>query len=344
MTELESRTEGTDDSTLRRIQKKIQRFDLAGLNRKYGPWIALGSGLLTLLFWRRGASFAPMAVASLIFAWTATVAATRFLAEREGEAKWRRVARAIASTLIVGLYQDALFYLLPLWFESATFVSLNLAFPTLLAAMAVFSCFEHLYTEYVQDRPMVREMWSAIVLFATITAAVPVSIDLSPRMSLAVAAAFSALIAALTLSPVERLKPPKGPLLLAGTALGAAILAAVLAPILPPVPLHTSASKTGTGVEEREIVGAASDFPAGVPKIYAWFAVNAPPGYKQAVRFEWYRDGELVGKPFTTTVTGGRKAGFRTWGHITAPKSGSWKIELYTDGGQLLDRISFDVE
>lgn len=333
-----------EDSPAPGVVERLKRLDLDALNRRYGPWLALASGILTLILWRRGASFAPAAVAGLVFAWTAAIALYRLLPVREEEPRWRRVLRTVAGTVVAGLYQDALFFLLPLWFGSATFTSANVVFPILLAAMAVFSCFEHLYTQHVLDHPLRRTVWTAIVLFATVTAAVPVLSTLSLRASLAAAAGLSALATALAVTPLPVVRSRRGLLQIAGITASAALVIALIGPLLPPVPVRTHDGKVGLMVENKELIGEASEFPSGIEKVYAWFAISAPPGYSQQVVFEWYRDGEPIGRPFTTTIRGGRKTGFRTWGYVSNPRAGSWRVDLYTDGGQLLARESFDVE
>ena len=326
------------------LVERVKRLDVGALNRRYGPWLALSSGVLTLIFWRRGASFAPAAVGGLVFAWTAAIALYRLFPVREDEARWRVILRALAGTVVAGLYQDALFFLLPLWFGSATFNSLNVAFPLLLAAMAVFSCFEHLYAEHVLDHPLRRSAWTAIVLFATVTAAVPVLSSLSLRLSLAAAAALSALAATMAVTPLPTLRSRRGAIQVAATAATAALVIGLIGPLLPPVPVRAQDVKIGLAIEDKELAGETYDLPAGTERVYAWFAIAAPTGYSQPVVFEWYRDGELAGRPFKTTIRGGRQSGFRTWAYYPSPPAGSWRVDLYTDGGQLLARKSFDVE
>jgi len=84
-------------------------------------------------------------------------------------------------------------------------------------------------------------------------------------------------------------------------------------------------------------------FPAGAERVYAWFAVTSPERYRQGVRFEWYHEGERIGRPFETSVTGGRKAGFRTWGTLSRVWPGRWRVELRTDAGQLISAQAFRV-
>ena len=107
--------------------------------------------------------------------------------------------------------------------------------------------------------------------------------------------------------------------------------------------LRRLASGTGTGVHERALVGAADAFPNGTERVYVWFAVAVPVRYRQAVRFEWYRDGEPAGRVIEMFVVGGRREGFRIWSSRAAPAPGRWRVDLRTDSSQLIARESFVV-
>jgi len=126
-------------------------------------------------------------------------------------------------------------------------------------------------------------------------------------------------------------------------ATAAATLMPWAVPVLPPVPVVRMASGTGTAVQARALVGAADVFPAGTGRVYVWFAVAVPARYHQAVRFEWYRDGEPAGRVVETFVVGGRREGFRTWSSRAAPVPGHWRVDLRTDSSQLIAREFFVV-
>src|SRR5688500_1522556 len=97
--------------------------------RLVGPFIALASGLMTVFLLRRGVNFAPVAAALVVFAWTLASVTERFLSSADDAPKLVRLARFLATGFVSGLYQDALFFLLPIWFLSATWPSLNAIAP-----------------------------------------------------------------------------------------------------------------------------------------------------------------------------------------------------------------------
>lgn len=322
------------------------------LNRRYGPWVSLALGIAAVVYMRRGLGFAPVAVGVLMLAWVGAAALRRLAPvivppDSAGEPitpvpRWRRLVLPAAGSLVVGLWQNVLFYLLPLWWASAVPGSWNVVFPAVLAGMALLSCFEHRWRDWVLDRPIVHAAWSAVVLFATL---VPVGAVLAVplRICLAASAAVAALMVAIAIVPRYHLGRASRVLAVLAIAAAAAVLVLLAAPVLPPVPVIRMASGAGTSVHERVLVGAADAFPAGTKQVYVWFAVAVPARYRQSVRFEWYRDGEPAGRVIETFVVGGRREGFRTWSSRAAPAPGRWRVDLRTDSSQLIAREFFVV-
>ncbi|HSA21922.1 MAG TPA: DUF2914 domain-containing protein, partial [Myxococcota bacterium] len=317
--------------------------------RRFSPWISLALGVATVLFFRRGLSWAPLATGILLVAWVLASVFSRRLG-REGapgeppETRGRRLLRSAVRSLVASLYQNVLFFLVPMWFFSATWGSANLAMPALLAAMAVFSCFELPYTNWVIEHRAQRTVWSSVVLFASLVPAGPALLAEAPLRQYVAIAAFAATASGILvgLPDLARRFVRLGALaLLAGA--GAAALMFFAAPFLPPVPVQCMDAGLGTEVRDRELLGAARQFPEGTERVYAWFAVAAPDQFDQAVRFVWSREGERIGRPFDTAVTGGRQAGYRTWSYAYRPWPGRWRVELQTDEGQLIGRREFTV-
>lgn len=319
------------------------------INRRLGPFVSLGLGALTVIFVRRGLSFAPVALATLALAWVLTAAFGSWflpIAAPEGEdrGRWRGLARTAMGSMTVGMYQNVLFYLVPVWFASTTWWSVNLAFPTLLAAMAVFSCFEYPYRRRVLEHPFLRTAWSAITLFGALVPAATLIGDLPLRASIAVAAALAALIAGGSLMTVQRLRGWRGILFTLALIAGGAGFFAMVAPWLPPVPIVCMDAGTGTEVRDRVLRNPATTFAPGSSRVYAWFAVRLPTGHREQVFFTWYRNGQARGRVMATEVVGGRQEGFRTWSYWTAPPAGQWRVDLSTGDGQLIGRRTFVVD
>jgi len=328
-------------------------FSYERFNRRYGPWISLALGVATVVLVRRGTGYAPVAVAFLLLGWMIALSLKRLLGPAASADAHptrgvlpaiRRLAPAAAATASVGLYQNVLFYLVPVWAASACWPSSNMVFPVALGAMALFSCFEYPYRAHVLDRPYMLAAFSAVTLFAALVPALAVLVEMPLRYAMACAAGVAGLVAGAAALPMRgvswRLRVPAY-LAILGLSLGLAVSAGRF---LPPVPVVCASRGAGTGIAERELEGRDDRFPAGVDRVYAWFSVAAPAGWRQPVRFQWYRDGVAVGNPIDHEVSGGREAGFRTWTWRSAPAPGQWRADLITDSGQLVGRVGFRVE
>ena len=92
---------------------------------------------------------------------------------------------------MIALFRNVLFFLVPVWFGSATITSVNIAFPLLLGAMAFFSCFDRFYRAQVLERPAMRTAWGFVILFAALVPAVAVVASLPPRPAVVISAAIA---------------------------------------------------------------------------------------------------------------------------------------------------------
>jgi len=319
---------------------------VAKVGEALAPALALGLGILSQTYAKHTIEFAPKAVALLAVAWALAAGLGEWLPEAqpdERHARWRNFLRRAAALVTVGLFRNVLFFLVPIWFASATLGAANMLWPLLLAGGALFSCFPNRFRRTMLEHPRVRTLYCSSVLFIALVPAVAVQVSTSPRLSLALAAAAAWLASSLATSRTP-LVTRVGRIELGAGALVAALLFALAAPLLPPVPVAVTAAATGTGIRNREIEGAAERFPAGTKRVYAWFAVHVPLHYRQGIRFEWYRDGEKVGNVSAREIIGGREQGFRTSSSTSSPKSGSWRVDLLTDASQLIARSHFVVE
>jgi hypothetical protein len=323
---------------MRRVLSTIERW-----RRLLGPFVSLASGMVSVLLLRRGLNFAPVAAACVILAWTLVTGIGRWLPARAKETRTEKAVRWLARYLVAALYQDVLFFLLPVWFESATWPSENIVGPIVLALLALFSCFDHAYRRVVLDHPLVRTATSALILFASLLAATPVVFATSLIPNVVVSAAVSTLLLAIALLPQPLLTSARGVTLVAALTALASAVSLPIARYLPPVPVQCLRSETATEIKEREPRDPRRVFEPNPPRVYAWFAVAAPEHFAQAVGFRWFHEDRLLAGEFKTNIAGGRKTGFRTWGAVTAPGPGRWRVELFADSGQLIGRQSFFV-
>ena len=316
--------------------------------QRFAPFVALAIGIATRVWSHHGVDFAPKAVALLALAWMLPFALARWTVRGSGGRRRRngrptflqRVAESGSTTVVIALFRNVLFFLVPIWFGSATLTSINIAFPLLLVAMAFYSCFDRSYRAQVLERPAMRTLWGFVILFAALVPAVAVVASLQPRPAVVISAALAFLVTGAALLPRERWfrRQSQGHIVLA--TLAGAFLLIWIAPALPPVPIICHRAEFGTGVHDRAIDGGAERFDAPPPRLYAWFAVALPAVYRQGINFQWFFNGRAAGRPVPSSVVGGRKEGYRTWSYLTTPPAGEWRVDVLTDAGQLICRES----
>jgi hypothetical protein len=317
--------------------------------RRFAPFIALAIGALARALSHHGVDFAPKAVALLALAWMLPFALARWTARTAPAlaaarpSLMQRLAQIASTTLAIALFRNVLFFLVPIWFGSATVSSINIAFPLLLAAMAFFSCFDHAYRTRILERPAARTAWGFVILFAALVPAAAVVASMSPRRAVVISAAIAFVVTGAALLPRERLFNRRSQIRIAAATVAGAIVLTWIAPGLPPVPIVCHRAAFGTAVRDRAIDGATDRFPAGTARVYAWFAVTLPAIYHQGIRFQWFHEGAAAAPPIATNVVGGRKDGYRTWSYLRAPPPGRWRVDLLTDAGQLICRASVTV-
>ncbi|MBI4079937.1 DUF2914 domain-containing protein [Candidatus Kaiserbacteria bacterium] len=86
----------------------------------------------------------------------------------------------------------------------------------------------------------------------------------------------------------------------------------------------------------------------GRESVYVYTAIFAPTGLSTAVSHEWQRYDETEGKWATVQIVpypivGGREEGYRGYSLYTGASEGRWRVNVVTEHGQLIGRVSFTV-
>ncbi len=89
----------------------------------------------------------------------------------------------------------------------------------------------------------------------------------------------------------------------------------------------------GTGVESRELVGEAAEFPAAIGRLYYWTEI-ANSGDSTSISHVWYFGGLKVSQVELPV----RPLRNRTWSYktILSGSAGVWRVEVMTPGGQVI--------
>ena len=319
------------------------RFD--SFTRFITPVVSLTGGLATVFLLRRGIGFAPFSLGIAVAAWVSAVLFARFFDESDPPSdttsRGHRTLRWLSRSVVVGLYQNVLFFLVPIWFGSAELTSVNVIFPVLLSAIALIACFDDHFSKRVLDHPTRRTVASAVLLFSVSVPAVALQNRLPLRFGVGLSAAVATLVAAVLAFRGRGLLKALAIALMISSAAG--VVFYFIAFWLPPVPVQCVTEVAAAGIEDHRPVGIADVFPAGIPRIHVHFSVAAPERFRQKIRFQWYVNGEKRGRPIPSSIIGGRKRGFRTWTYLSTPKRGAYRVDLETIDGQLIGRVRFRV-
>jgi hypothetical protein len=312
------------------------------------PAISLTGGLVTVFLFRRGIGFAPISLGIALVAWVAGGIFARYFkdfGEREsaqGTSKTRWVMRWLTQSVVMALFQNVLFFVIPIWFGSAEPLSVNVVFPLLLTALALFACFDDHFARWVIAHRWRRTAASAFLFFSVSVPAVALQNLLSIQQAVALCSAvavFASVILGFWHKGLSRALP-MGLI----SALVMAILLYFAGHLLPPVPVQCVHKVASSNVDKKRPVGIGEVFFAGTPKVFVHFWVAAPPRFEQKIRFQWYRDGKKSGRSLPSEIVGGRKKGFRTRTFRSRPSRGNYRVDLETASGQLIGRVRFRVE
>lgn len=121
--------------------------------------------------------------------------------------------------------------------------------------------------------------------------------------------------------------------MLVGLSLGAAAWAQ--APAAPAVTVEKMVA--ATGIKDREPVGVAAAFDAGLFRVYCWSLVKAET-VPTAIKHVWSVDGKKVSE-IPLNINFPRT---RTWSN-KAVRAGNWKVEAVAEGGEVLSSVQFTV-
>jgi len=94
--------------------------------------------------------------------------------------------------------------------------------------------------------------------------------------------------------------------------------------------------KVGTGVDNHEIAGEATSFPAG-STVWVWSRVVNGEGN---IKHVWKRDGKEV---WSATLAVGSKR-WSTQSRRAIPKPGAWEVDVQSEAGASLGTVSFTVQ
>ena len=303
--------------------------------------LLLGVGIMWL--GARNYNFLRVTVFHVGFIWLSSLYLPRLLNRTWLSARWAERLRLLVNFFNKNLYQQVLFFILPIYFGSATLSSVNVLFVVLLAISALLSTLDVVYDRHLSVRRGLTALFFAFNLFALLNVMLPVLWSIGNNWATRVSALLAALGFATILRPFAQLK--RWQRAFAGSSV---VLLAVLVefarPFIPPAPLRLVAVQFGSDyqAESKSVEPELTEAEAGQGRrLHVITPIKAPLGLKEAVQHRWYKNGQLVWASPFIEVTGGREQGFRLWtNHLfdVVEPGAVVRVDAVTEGGQLIGR------
>jgi hypothetical protein len=303
--------------------------------------LALGIGFIWL--GKQNFAFLRVAVFHIIFIWLSSLMLPKLLDHPRVPARWAPRLKLVVNYFNKNLYQQMLFFVLPIYYASATLWSRNTAFVIVVGLSAVLSTVDVIYDRHLSVKRQMTAAFFAFNLFALVNVMLPILWSVSNTLTTRVGAIL-AFVGFLTLGyPASQSRALR---IGAVAAIGLSMLILVEAgrPLLPPAPLRLASAEFGRDFEKEslQIVSPLEQVePASSLRVYGLTAIKAPLGLREKLQHRWRQDGKLVcASPFHDIV-GGREEGFRLWTSCvfpSVPPGAILRVDLETEGGQLIGR------
>ena len=304
---------------------------------------ALILGIAIMWLGARNFAYLRITVFYISFIWLSSLFLPNLLHHARLPDRWAPRIQLLINFFNKHFYQQMLFFVLPIYYASATLWSLNIVFVLLVGLSATLSTLDVVYDRHLSVKRSFTAVFFAFNLFALINVMLPVLWSVSNTLTTRVSAAL-AVIGFLTLySPpsLSRSRRVGFGFLIAFLLLG---LVELGRSFIPPAPLRLASAQFGSGLQQEslQVEPIVTRLDAtGSPRLYGLTAIKAPLGLKEKVQHRWYKNGKLIcASPFYNMM-GGREEGFRLWTVCTlnriSPGSEA-RLDLETEGGQLIGR------
>jgi hypothetical protein len=308
--------------------------------------LLLGIGIMWM--GARDFTYLRIAVFHVAVIWLISLFLPKLLGHPRLPPAWTPRIRLAANFFSKNLYQQVLFFVLPIYYASATFPSRNFLFVVLVGSSATLSTLDIVYDRHLAVRRSLTSIFFTFNLFVLINVMLPVLWSLSNTLTTRI----GALAAALGLMSFHVTEAQSRLLrrALAGViALAVIPLVELGRPYIPPAPLRLTTVAFGTEFDSagmRIESPLAALAPARELHLYGLTAIKAPLGLKDRVRHRWYiNDKPAWDSPFYLIV-GGREAGFRFWTRCffeSIPPGSELRLDVETEGGQLIGRARLKI-
>lgn len=313
------------------------------------PVASFAMGLGSYFLIQRHAALAQWLTALMLVGWVALLfegLLCRLLARYLGE----RVPQILVRYAAQALHQETLFFVLPFFLATTTWLSMQSLFTGLLIVCAAASTIDPIYYDVVAPRRWLFFGFHALTLFAALLTGGPIFLSLNTGDSIALASVAMAVCALPSFNDVIQARHWGRWLLMAVLSIALGLGAWQARFWIPPATLtvqqmaitptlNTSTREPGSDMGTISVSQLGSG-------LYAFSAIKAPRGLHQGVFHVWSHDGQVVHRVALHIQGGSREGGYRSWSHIKwfgDKPVGEWRVAVVTDDGQLIGAERFQV-
>ncbi len=317
---------------------------------------ALLLGCSVIAFAQKGFEHARWLSVSLGAAWLLVVAIFRLGAAHAAHAA---VASAkvklrffVMTYVLKNLYQGMLFFLLPFYWKSVTLSSSNVWFFALLVVIAVLSTMDLVFDRVLMRWVFMGSLFHGLTLFACLNLVIPALLPETRTLVTLLSAAGAAVLGFWTIHLRASLLRDVRYLALLVFSLGLGVGGAyALRREIPPVPMYVSSGAVGPTLlpDGRLAMEVTSLHAAVLREVIAVTDVVVPGGKGDRLVHVWRHDGvDLHRAPEETSRVEGPSGTVRLRSALFAESLpdelvGPWSVDVETDDGQLVGRVSFRV-
>ena len=306
-----------------------------------GYALLLGIGIMWL--GARNYTFLRVTVFHIGFIWISSLYLPQLLNQSWLSVRWAERLRLIVNFFNKNLYQQVLFFVLPIYYGSATVSSWNFIFVVLLAISALLSTLDVVYDRHLSTRRSLTAPFFAFNLFALINVMLPVLLSIGNNWASRASVVLAAFGFSTIFQPFSQAKRRQYPFALCAALLFVALVE-LARPYIPPAPLHLVAARFGSEyqAESKSVTPILTEVePGQARQLNVLTPIKAPLGLKESVQHRWHKNGKLVWAAPFIQVTGGREQGFRlrTQYLFDVIEPGAVvRVDVVTEGGQLIGR------
>jgi len=317
---------------------------------------ALAFGIGVMIYARKGLAHADKLLLILGVSWFLVFFALRFIVGPENvkpdDKLHKKALRLGTNYIIKNLYQQMLFFLVPLYASSTTwsFESSNWWLAPILLVFAVLSTMDLVMDNFIMQKRLLASVMYAFCMFGVMNLILPIAVEISQFTSLLIAAAVAVPAVALLTFRIRSVVTVKGlSMVLVGTGLLTAG-AYYGAPYVPPAPLAMSQGGVshGTMGSHEEVPGHKEVIRADeLDGLRCVSRLSKPGGVHDEVLHIWRHNGAEFRSVTPALVPIAHERGYvyrSTLPSLPPNPVGDWVCRIETADHQLIGRLAFRIE